>query len=44
MAAGLVVVPVVSLVTPKLDKAKTDEIFTCYEEKVTSTKRRSLEA
>lgn len=31
MAAGLVVVPVVSLITPKLKKEKIDEVFKCYE-------------
>ena len=44
MIAGLVIVPVVSLVTPKVRKEKVDEIFTCYDEKVTITKKRSLEA
>lgn len=43
MIAGLIIVPVVSFVTPKIDKQKTDQIFTCYDEKVTSTKKRSLE-
>ncbi|MBA4701679.1 MAG: sodium/solute symporter [Ruminococcus sp.] len=43
MIAGLVVVPVVSLITPKPSKEKVDEIFTCYDEKVTITKKRSLE-
>lgn len=43
MVAGLIIVPVVSFVTPKIDRQKTDRIFTCYDEKVTSTKRRSLE-
>lgn len=43
MVAGLVVVPVVSLITPKPSKEKVDEIFTCYDEKVTITKKRSLE-
>ena len=31
MILGLVLVPVVSLVTPKLSKDKTDEVFKCYE-------------
>lgn len=35
MVAGLIVVPVVSLITPKLSKEKVNEIFECYEEKVT---------
>ena len=29
--AGLVIVPVVSLITPKLKKEQTKEIFECYE-------------
>ncbi|MBO4617811.1 MAG: sodium/solute symporter [Lachnospiraceae bacterium] len=33
MIAGLIVVPVVSLVTPKLDKGEIDFSFTCYEKK-----------
>ena len=32
MLAGLVIVPVVSLITPKQDKAEVDEIFSCYDE------------
>ena len=43
MLAGLIVVPVVSLVTPKMKKETVEEIFTCYDEKVTITKKRSLE-
>ncbi|MDR2044120.1 MAG: sodium:solute symporter [Clostridium sp.] len=42
MLAGLVVVPVVSFLTPRPDKKKVEEIFTCYEEKVTISKKRSL--
>lgn len=34
MAAGLVVVPVVSILTPKLSKKKVEEIFACYDEEV----------
>lgn len=44
MIAGLIIVPVVSLVTPKMNQKKVDGIFTCYDEKVTITKKRSLEA
>lgn len=44
MIAGLIVVPVVSLVTPKMNKAKVDGIFECYEETVTIKKSHSLEA
>ena len=43
MIAGLVIVPAVSVVTPKLQKEKMDELFTCYEEKVVISKKRSLE-
>ncbi len=43
MVAGLIVVPVVSLLTPKMKKDVVDEIFTCYDEKVTITKKQSLE-
>lgn len=43
MIAGLVVVPAVSLATPKPSKETVDEIFSCYDEKVTITKKRSLE-
>ena len=35
MVAGLIVVPVVSLITPKLSGDRVNEIFECYEEKVT---------
>lgn len=44
MIAGLIIVPAVSVITPKLQKSHVDGIFTCYEEKVTITKKRSLEA
>ena len=43
MVAGLIVVPVVSLVTPKMDKVKLDEIFVCLEERVTVSRRKSIE-
>ena len=43
MIAGLVVVPVVSLITPKMSKSKIEEIFLCYDEKVLISKKRSLE-
>lgn len=33
MLAGLIIVPVVSLITPKLKKEKVEEIFTCYNDK-----------
>ncbi len=43
MVAGLIVVPIVSLITPKMKKEYVDDIFACYEEKVTVKKTRSLE-
>ena len=43
MIAGLIVVPVVSLITPKMDKKKVDDIFECFEEKVLVSKKKSIE-
>jgi SSS family solute:Na+ symporter len=43
MIAGLIVVPVVSAITPKPNKEKIDEIFTCYDETVVVHKTQSLE-
>lgn len=43
MAAGLIVVPVVSLLTPKMEKEKVDHIFGCLDEKVTVSRRKSIE-
>lgn len=43
MVAGLVVVPIVSLVTPKMKDSDVEEIFTCLEEKVLVSKRKSIE-
>lgn len=42
MIAGLIIVPVVSLITPKMPKEKVDELFYCYEEKVLISKKHSL--
>ena len=42
MVAGLIIVPLVCLITPKLAKDKVDGIFSCYDEKVTVEKRYSL--
>ncbi len=42
MLAGLVIVPVVSLLTPKMSSAKVDDIFAGYEETVTIKKQFSL--
>ena len=44
MVAGLIVVPVVSLITPKMDKKKVDDMFVCYDETVVIKKKHSLEA
>ena len=35
MVAGLIIVPVVSLVTPKMDKTYVDQVFSCYDRQVT---------
>ena len=43
MVAGLIVVPVVSLITPKMDKNKVEDIFQCFEEKVLVSKKKSIE-
>ena len=43
MLAGLAIVPVVSLITPKLEQAKVEGIFACYNEKVSIEKKYSLE-
>ena len=43
MVAGLVIVPIVSLMTPKMNKNKVEDIFECLEEKVLVRKRRSIE-
>ena len=34
MVAGLIIVPMVSLVTPKMKKEKTEELFACYETRI----------
>lgn len=34
MITGLIIVPLVSLVTPKMKKEETDAIFSCYDKKV----------
>lgn len=43
MVAGMIVVPIVSLVTPKMDTSHVDKIFQCLEEKVVVSKRKSIE-
>ena len=42
MVAGLVIVPVVSLLTPKMKQQDVEEIFDCYEEKVVVELKESL--
>ncbi len=42
MLAGLVVVPVVSLITPKLKKEMVEDIFTCLDEKVMVEQKMAL--
>ena len=42
MLAGLVIVPVVSLVTPKPDKQLVDNAFACYEKKASAAQKRTL--
>lgn len=42
MVGGLIIVPLVSLITPKMEKSKLDEMFACYEEKVEVTKKMVL--
>ena len=43
MIAGLIIVPVVSLLTPKMESTKVDSIFACLEETVVVRKKRSIE-
>ena len=42
MLAGLVLVPVVSLLTKAPDKAQVEEIFSCYERKITVTAKEAI--
>ena len=43
MILGLIAVPIVSLFTPKPDKAAVDDIFSCYDRKVIVKSTHSLE-
>ena len=43
MVAGMIVVPVVSLITPKMKKQKVEECFICLDETVVVHKKTSLE-
>ncbi len=42
MLGGLIIVPVVSLLTPKMDKQKVDGMFSCYDKEVTVSAKDSL--
>ena len=42
MLGGIIIVPLVSLITPKPDKSKVDQIFSCYSQKVTVDAKKSL--
>ena len=42
MLAGLVVVPVVSVLTPRMPRVHLDKIFACYDEEVVVSKRLAL--
>lgn len=43
MVTGLIIVPVVSILTPKIDRKRIDEIFSCYDETVTVHTKKSIE-
>lgn len=42
MVASLIIVPLVSFVTPKMKQESVDEMFSCYDQKVTVTEKTSL--
>ena len=42
MLGGLIIVPVVSWITPKLKKNDVDVMFECYNQEVTVSKKKSL--
>ena len=43
MIAGLVVTPLVSLITPKLEKKMVDDVFTCYDKPVHVSEKEYLQ-
>ncbi len=43
MSGGLIIVPVISMFTKKQDESENQRIFACYDEKVTITKKSSLQ-
>ena len=42
MLVSLVLVPLISLVTPKLKRADVNEMFSCYDEDVSVSVKKSL--
>ena len=42
MIAGLIIVPIVSAITPKMNAEKVDEIFSCYETRVSVKETENL--
>lgn len=42
MVGGLIIVPIVSLITKKPEKKEVDRIFACYNEKIETTKQQNL--
>ncbi|MBR5516226.1 MAG: sodium:solute symporter [Clostridia bacterium] len=42
MLCGLVLVPVVTFITPKMDKKEVDDIFSCYDQRITVSVKHSL--
>ena len=42
MLFGLVLVPAVTFITPKMDKKEVDAMFSCYDERITVSVKRSL--
>ena len=42
MILGLIIVPVISLITPKMNKDEVDEMFTCYDKKTVINVTKSL--
>ena len=42
MLGGMILVPVISLITPKLNKEMVEDAFSCYNKKVTVNSKKSL--
>ena len=43
MVGGLIIVPIVSLITKKPDKGDMDKMFECFDEKVSVPKKEALD-